>query len=341
MSTEAEEPLDLRASIEAAIDETQPEKVEAEPVETEKVEAEPVEAEKVEAETKTEAEAEPETETKAEPETKPVSKPPASWRAGAKERWTSLPEDVREEVSRRERESAIAIQQNAEGRKFVEAFHQAIDPYRSVMAAEGVRDPLVAVQNLMQVSAGLRLGTPSQKANIVAQIIDTYGVDLQTLDSILSGQLDPKRVQEDEFERKLRERLAPYEQFMQQQQAQRQQMESQYQARAAQTVEQFAATNEFVDDPEVSNTMADLLEVAARRGREMSIQEAYDRAVQMVPDIAKIVNQRKAAQSASAAAVERQKQAASSIKGAPSGGGAPVNTKDLRSTLEAAFEGKI
>jgi hypothetical protein len=339
---------DIRSALEEAMEEKPseqaPEKPEvAEPEATEKKQPEDKkEVSTGEEPDDAEESVEAATEEKPEEDSKPVKsalKAPASWKAGAKERWSSLTPDVQEEILRRERESATAIQRNAEGRQFAETFHKAIDPYRAVMAAEGTTDPIVAVQNLMQTATTLRLGTPVQKADLIARLINIYGVDVQTLDGILSGQADPKITQQQEIDRLLQERLAPYQQFMQQQQMSSRQNEQRIQQQAESVVDDFAAKNEFVDDPEISNTMADLLELSARRGRAMDIQEAYDRAVQMNPEISRIVEQRKAASSTKD--VERSRAAAKSVKGSPMGGSPLVDTDDIRATLTAAFDGKI
>lgn len=327
MDTENEAPS-IRDTLEAVSEKVEtPETVET-PVEREDppvVEMEPAKVEET-------------VDEKAEPvkTEEPRYKAPAAWKAGAKERWASLPPDVQEEVYRRERESAVAIQQNAEGRKFAESFYKAIEPYRAVMAAEGAADPIQTVQNLMQTVTGLRMGTPIQKADIVARIINVYGVDIRALDSILSGNNDPKIQQQKELDRMVAERMAPYEQYMQQTQSQRQQAEARAAQQAASAVEQFAAQNEFVDDPEISNTMADLLEMAANRGRSMTMQQAYDQAVRLHPDISKIVDQRSAARAAQE--VAKAKAAAVSVKGSPMGAGPATGDGSIRASILSAME---
>jgi hypothetical protein len=281
----------------------------------------------------------PEEEKKPEVEDKVRFKPPAAWRAGAKERWATLPPDVQEEVTRRERESSIAIQQNAESRHQVDAFNQMIAPYRSVMAAEGTNDPIVAVQNLMQTATTLRLGTPMQKADLIARLINVYGVDVQTLDGLLSGQANPQVQEQDRIERLLQERLAPYQQFMQEQQSYRQQQTGQLQSEAARAIDAFMASPEaeFASDPEVAATMADLLDVASRRNRSMSMKEAYTQACNMNPEISKILAQRTAALKAPVD-INRAKNAASSVVGGPMGGGPATSGSSIRDSILAAMD---
>jgi hypothetical protein len=344
-----DEPNDLRATLEAAVakESAEPTKEapaapasEAKPAEPAKPDVTPAVEDKAAVakddapppETKPAAE---KAEVPVKPE-EPATKAPAPWRAGAKERWKDVPAEVQQEVIRREREAAVAIQQNSEARKFADAFNQVIQPFQGIMAAEGAKDPLSAVQGLMQTAASLRLGTPIQKANVIAQLISVYGVDIQTLDGVLSGQQDPKIQQQSEIERLLQERLAPYQQFMEQQRQQQAYQQQTVQQQAAQVVEQFAAKAEFLDDPEITNTMADLLEMSAKRGRTMTMEQAYDQAVKLHPDISKIMAQREAAKKAAASATSRA--AASSVSGSPAGGGPPSGGGDIRSAIMAAME---
>ena len=98
------------------------------------------------------------------------------------------------------------------------------------------------------------------------------------------------------------------------------------------------ATQPFAD---VREDMADLMEVAQRRGRELSLDAAYQQASAMHPEIAKIVAQREAAKRAARTpeATARARNAASSVRSSPM---SPVNAGgskgSLRDDLEAAFE---
>jgi hypothetical protein len=124
-------------------------------------------------------------------------------------------------------------------------------------------------------------------------------------------------------------------QFQQMQQMQEQQM----QAQAGNEVSNFLANQEFAMD--VKEDMADLIELAAKRGREMSIEEAYERATRAHPSISKILakrDQATAAQSRNQVA-QRARSAAVSVSGAPSVGTSSTGTGDLRSALENAFAG--
>jgi hypothetical protein len=72
--------------------------------------------------------------------------------------------------------------------------------------------------------------------------------------------------------------------------------------------------------------------MAANRGRQMSLQEAYNTACQAHPQIAKIINGR-----TSAAQVGRKRTAASSIHGGP-GGSMSADSTSLTAALHDAWD---
>jgi hypothetical protein len=99
--------------------------------------------------------------------------------------------------------------------------------------------------------------------------------------------------------------------------------------------------NEFFDD--VKDTMADLLEVSAKQGKQMDLPTAYKRATMMHSEIADVIADRQLREKAAAksAAALKAKKRAVSVTGAPARelatGGRPVGN-DLRADLEAAIE---
>jgi hypothetical protein len=294
-------------------------------------EAEKTESKEVE---KVEKVAKPEKETK-EDVKKGYEKAPIGWKAGARERWTALPPEVREEVYRREREIDMGLKQSAEVRKFQESFQQMVEPFRPAMLAEGVQDPIMGIRNLLQTANNLRFGSPIQKADILAELVANYGIDPLTLDQALTRRLTGQET--DPYGPKVREllnqELAPVKQYITSLQGQQQQRQQQIQQHAQMSVQEFAQTAEFFED--VREDMADLMEIAAKRGREMDIKEAYTRACQAHPQISTILGQRK--EKTPDGSLQRSKIAASSVKGAPGGGGEGA-PKDLRGAIAQAMD---
>ncbi|NBD11824.1 hypothetical protein [Corallococcus silvisoli] len=273
-------------------------------------------------------------ESGAKPAVPPV-KAPQSWRPDAREKWAALPPEVQQEVSRREREMAVTIQQTAQHRKVAEGFQQVVQPYAGMIQAEG-GDPFKAVGSLLQTAAALRTAPPAHRAQLVANIVKTYGVPLEDLDAALAGQapaqgqpqasqhLDPEAIA-----RQVQERVLHSVQ---------QQRQSAMSARAKQEADVFLGSGEaeFIDD--VRNDIADILELNARRGVEVSLKDAYKRACEMHPEVSKVLKQREQAQQANAAqaSTQRARTAASSVVTTPAG---PPGPKDdsLRGMIETAW----
>lgn len=270
--------------------------------------------------------------------TAPTTKAPQSWKPAVREEWAKIPASAQEEIIRREKEITSTLSQSAASRKLAEDFTAIVRPYEHLIRSSGV-EPLKAVQNLMNTAAGLQVGTPQQKASIVAEIIKNYGVDIPTLDQMLSGSYKPGP--ESNIERMIAQRMAPVDQLLSRLQSHEQQTTQQLQTESASTIEQFEASGkaEFLED--VREDMADLLEVAARRGRSMTLEQAYEMACNQHPDIAKIVEQRRAAEKATAAnsAAHRARLASASLPaGAPASMGGGTPTKGRRAALEKAFD---
>jgi hypothetical protein len=96
-----------------------------------------------------------------------------------------------------------------------------------------------------------------------------------------------------------------------------------------------------IRDDAVREDMADILELAARRGLDMTMEQAYERACRMNPEISRIIAQREAAGAARSgqSPIERAKLASSSVRSTPSntpmqGASQPGN---LRGDIEAAW----
>jgi hypothetical protein len=272
------------------------------------------------------------------PEAKPAavdphSKAPQSWKAGAREAWGQLPQELRAEIHRRESETAQALQHSAQAREVIGTLQSIQQEFAPALQAEGV-DLVTATRNLMQVSARLRFGTPQEKAVTVAQIMQAYGVDVPTLDAILSNTPLPQHAQAQA--QQLRDPRV--DGLLSQIASARQQQAQQQAEEATREVSSFGEGKEFFDD--VREAMADLIEVAARRGVDLSLDQAYERACQMDPEISRVLAQRQAAGAAqnAGASTARNRAAASSVRSTPVTGGQAPNPENLRGAIEAAWD---
>jgi len=265
-------------------------------------------------------------------------KPPASWTPQAREEWATLSPRVKQEVARREWEAARVVQDAAAGRQFQQAFERVVSPYEMFIRSEG-GNPLQAVQNMMQTAAELRIGTPEAKANLIAGLVKTFGIDVQLLDGALDTVINgtpakPGQPQQQQF------RDPRVDQMIAQQNWQAQQQAEIQSGQMREFLTQFGGTHEFYRD--VAATMADIVELKSKRGEYIDVEKIYEQACKLDPDVSTILAQRAAGsqrQHSSSAAVLRAKRAASSVKGEAAPDGAYVPKDDsIRAALEAAIE---
>ena len=242
-----------------------------------------------------------------------------------------MPPDVRAEVYRREKEAARIVQESHQARGVTEYVQQLHQRYAPALQAEGV-DVLTAAANLMDLSSRLRFGQPHEKAALAAQIIRGYGVDVEALAAALDGQPQPQGQGQQQMMQDPR-----VDQLLAELNGIKQQRVEAVQQKAVTEVESFGEGKEFFAD--VREEMADLLEVAARRGIDLSLEQAYERACKMQPDIAKVLEAREAAQRAGTGrrSTQQARLAASSVRGSP-GSGPSSQPDNLRGAIEAAIE---
>lgn len=272
-----------------------------------------------------------------------TDKAPVSWKPAQRELWASLPAEVRAEINRRERQIQETLTQTDNVRKFANDFAQIVQPYSHLIAQAG-STPLRAVDSMMRTAAVLTTGSQEQKAQTLVNLIAQYGVDIPTLDKVLSGVVKDGKVQGATPQQEQPPAWArPMFEFMSTVQQQRMAAQQAAAAEAQQAVESFSEKPFFED---LREEMADLIEVAARRGRAMTMEEAYERAVQANPEIRAIVQQRQAAAKArnpvseAAATLARARKAASTVASAPAGesAGTVSAAKTRREAIAAAWE---
>ena len=265
-------------------------------------------------------------------------KPPVSWKPAAREEWNKLPKSIKAEVTRREGEIQKGLQQASGHRKVADEYIRTVQPFQQLMQSMGAT-PSQAITTVMGTMAQLATGTVNQKAEIIASVINDYGIDVEALDTILSGQPladDPNVGLMTQFD----EKLAPIYGFMEQMNGMQQTEDTNLGNKAAEDLVAFAGDkgNEFFED--VRMVMADYLEVAANNKRLMTLPEAYERACQDDPGIKKILAQRAAALKATPSGDElaAKRRAASSVSGSPNVGGKANENDSLHDTIAQQFE---
>ena len=189
----------------------------------------------------------------------------------------------------------------------------------------------------MTTAVQLTQGSPAKKAEVVRNIINEYGVDIRMLDEALAGSELPQD-QNAPLLHAIDERLAPINQFMGEIGGMRQQADAVVNDEATVAVDGFAEQHEYYED--LRDDMADLMEMAANRGRGMTLDQAYDRASRAHPEIGPIMEQRRNAKQGKidADALRKKKNAASSISGSPTGQKSTAAEGSMRATMEELWD---
>lgn len=270
---------------------------------------------------------------------------PARWSVTAREAWAQVPPAVQDEVTRREQQMQQYVNASAPARQLGENFWNSVQPFMPAIQAEGV-DPITAVTNLLQFGARMRMGTPSEKASTVANIVKAYGVGIEDLDgalrAILTGEPQPRGggadQQQQYIQQAIQQGLAPLYQAAQQRQARLQEDAANH---TRGEIDAFAADPARKYFPDLRDIMADLVEVAQKQGGDMSLADAYDRAALLHPEISKVIIAQRQGVNAHqlTQAAQRAKAAAVSVVGsAPIGNPNPSEPSSIRESIEAAIE---
>jgi hypothetical protein len=265
-----------------------------------------------------------------------VDRAPASWKGDVKGEWANLPLHVRQEIHRREAQVNKTMEEASTYREISGAFEKIFTPHLQRVQSYG-SNPIQMVDSLLQTEATLAGGSMQQKATTIANLIQQYGIDLQTLDTVLSASLNNTPQQPDiatELEQRLMQKFQPILQTVQSFQEQQRQNDQRLQQEAVTTVEQMALDPRFPYFDEVRNDMADVMEIMAKRGTPISLEDAYKRATAMNGFVANQISSQSANQAA-----KRAKEAAVSVSSNPASGGSTVAGDDgtLRGAIEAAF----
>lgn len=273
---------------------------------------------------------------------------PAGWKTPAKSKWAAVDPEVRQEVLRRERETAQVVSQNEGARRFTAAMSNVMGPHIPRLQSMGVQ-PHQAVEALLRSDMILSQGAPAARAEKIAKMIKDYGVDINLLDAALSGQLptDTAAPIVDRVGQMLDQRLAPMTEFMRDQQLTRAQQVQQEEQQLLSEVDNMEANPEkYPHFSAIREDMADIIELSAKKGVYLTTEQAYNKAIGMNPEIsaqvasARALETRRVAAAAGDARARKAQRASLSVAG--SANGAPTGyvppATDRRGTIAAAFD---
>jgi hypothetical protein len=290
------------------------------------------------AEGRAEGEEEPEKEEKAE------LAAPYGWKPAMREKyWGELPDEVKAEVIRREVDIAKGMEIAKGARDLEKEFNSRVAPYAAEIASRGVQ-PMDAFENYLATAHNLRHANAPEKAALIAGIIQQYGVDVEQLDGILTKQIQGAPASGEgnpDVVAAINKALAPVNQFMSSYQNQQVTQAETQQTTINDEIAAFKGKpeNEFYMD--VKEDMANLLEAAAMRSQNMTLQEAYDRAILLHSDIAQIVSERRLqseARKKDEAAKAAKAKSVGVVSTSPDPGREATKSTSLRGALEASFD---
>lgn len=267
-------------------------------------------------------------------------KAPIGWGVQRDALWAKVPADVRQVIAKRELEIQRGMSRAGNIEKVATEYMDVVKPFENVIRGMNTT-PRDAISNVMKTATALITGPQNVKAAVLVEMIQNYGVDLPTLDAALSEALkNPRQPINQNVAPQMDPRMMQHFQplFALQQKLEQQELQK---TETLQT-EAAAAISTIADKPhyeDLREDMADIMELAAKRGVVVTINQAYDKAAQLHPEISKIFVQKKKANEVSAAAstLARSRRAASTVSGAPSASALKGGATDRRSQLEAAW----
>jgi hypothetical protein len=269
-----------------------------------------------------------ETQPEAEP---PVWKrPPASWRKDYHEVWAKADPRMQEYAWQREEQMRAGVEPLLSKAQFADSMQEVLQPYMTTIQGLGLT-PDKAVAALMQADHTLRNSDPQTRLAYFQQLAQSYGINLAGMQP-QQGQAPQQSVDptvwalQNELN-KVRGEVMGWKQ--QQEMAENQTLLNE--------INQFSLKAEHFED--VRPTMIQLLQ----SGVAQTLDEAYEKAIRLDPDLFDQVQKAQQAEAAMKQAKEQNKAAkaaraaAVSVRSATPGVNTAPKTSDRRALLEEAL----
>jgi len=303
----AEKPTETRDILEEAVNKLEKEdekeniKEEAEESEKEdKPEAGP-ENEQVEEEVNGEVE---------EEEPKPKRNRWSAWKKDAQPLLNKADPVLQDYISAREEQFHSGLNKYKDDANYAKTIKRSLAPHKEYLQSINVSEE-VAIPTLIAAEKSLRMGSPEQKVQSFLKLAHDYGVDVEGLSqATFNPQLH-------EMEKELN---ATKQQVFNHEYSQQEQVEEQ----AALSIDEFAQSHEHFES--VRQSMGDLMNLAAQKDEELTLEQAYEKAIRLDDSIFEKVNAQQQEQSRkknllkSTQAARVAKGAAVQVKGSPTTG---------------------
>jgi len=213
----------------------------------------------------------PKPEQNAQPEASPAEGPPSAWKGI----WESMTPEARAIAVKRETEVAKGFEEYRTKTAQFQEISQALDPIRPILQQNGIQSDAAAVKSLLAWEGNFR--NPQTRTQAFHDLARQYGVDLSTLVPSSSGQ--PSTAQDTpEFLRPVYDQFGNIQQEVQGVKAQLQTWQD---SQVAEKVNAFASDPKHQHFEAVRGEMGKLMAA----GISPNLEDAYQKAVAMNPEI--------------------------------------------------------
>ena len=261
---------------------------------------------------------------------------PKSLKLEMKAHWEKAPPELRQAIAQREADFERGITNYKSRDAEAKAITDLFQPYEWMLRNENAT-PATAIAPLLQTAALLRTGTPQQKSQAVAQMIQQFQIPLDQVASHFNGQPQPQ----DNHYNQLAQQVQQLTQHITQSQYEAQ---KQNESRALSVIQQFAADPANAHFEAVQDRMLTLLQAPHILGdtglmsEREKLQLAYDTAIRLDPAISQQMFAQQQQNLQAQNQTQRAKAAAVQIKGAPSAGlSTALNQTDRRAVIANAL----
>ena len=274
---------------------------------------------------------------------KQLNTPPATWSAGAKAIFASLPETARKEIAKREQDFARGIQQHAEAAKGYQSLMAEFQPYEAMIRAEN-GTPQGAIRELLKTSYLLRTGTSQDRGNLIMQIAQRFGADL-------TPYLGQKQENNDQLQQTVQQLVNPYLQKIQSfEESQRQAQVAQEQQIQNEVGSQLEVFQNAVEEDGITpkhlyfENVRGLMSTYFANGQAKTLEQAYDMACWATPEVRAtlIANQQKVEEAQRLEAAKRKtaeaKKSGFNVNGQGGAGLSGSNVTSLRDEISSLYD---
>lgn len=266
----------------------------------------------------------------------------AEWKTNLQPHWESAAPELLNAIHEREADQARGFNQfRTQAQEGMEVL-DILKPYHGMMQSEGATAK-ATITTLMNTAAVLRTGTPLQKAQAVAQVLQEYRIPLQHVYELTNGQAAPQaqpNIQNSQYgdlEKKVQQLLL----HMNESQSQQKQL---LENRALSVIEEFAADQANPHFEAVQDRMLTLLEspnilgdISNMNERE-KLQVAYQTAIKLDTTISRQIMAQQQAKVQAQQGLKTAKLAAVQVNGAPGSSAAPIfDINNRRSVIANAL----